>query len=170
MPGIIEISEGVVFTSTGERTRPKKAEKRPAPATGFRSIVEWERARVPVEWVSARDAPDGLARFDRETSVGDVETDAQADVMTCNVRWMHRLEELGATPIHVVGYRRGDRQIRSTRFPRAGCGGPFRRQRNQAGIVLQKSGKLRRSVSSAHRRTFRSRSGRPRSPSSKPNS
>ena len=112
------VSKQMVKRSGGTNTSPKINGKQPSSATGFRSILEWECAGISVEWVSAKDAPVGLMRVERETSVAYLETDTLADIMTCNVLWMRRIESMGVGPTKIVAFERGNGQIRHYQIPK----------------------------------------------------
>ena len=119
------VSEQVATRAHGTHAGPKNTEKRRPSATGFRSILEWQATGVPVEWVSAKAAPDGLRREERETSLGYMETDTMAEVMTCTLEWMRRIESMGSTPTKIVAFERGNGQMRYYQIPKRWVRRPY---------------------------------------------
>ena len=69
--------------------------------------------------------PDGLRREERETIVGFLESDTLAEVMTCNNEWMRRLEGIGATPLKIVAFKRGNGQMRYYRVSKRWIRRPY---------------------------------------------
>ena len=119
------VSKQVASKSGGTNASPKITQKRQPSATVFRSISEWEDAGIPVEWVSAQDAPHGLLRVERETSVAYLETDTLADIMTCNVLWMRRIEAMGIAPTKIVAFNRGNSHMRHYQIPKRWVRRPY---------------------------------------------
>jgi len=115
-----------VATGSGNATRgPKNPGKRRPSATGFQTILEHQAAGVPVEWVTAKAAPEGLLRYERETCVNFMETDPLADFRTSDLACIRRLEAMGIAPIKIVAFETGTGQTRYYQVPRRWIRRPY---------------------------------------------
>ncbi|NIR13699.1 MAG: hypothetical protein GWN86_07015 [Desulfobacterales bacterium] len=92
---------------------------------GFKTAAQWALEGVTV-FKSSGDLP----REERETNISFINSQKDAEVDTCEQRWMRRLEADGAIPQSIHVYSVGDGEHRSYIIPKAWVKMPYKTKRS----------------------------------------